>query len=134
MLDEKVRGPAGSYIYAYLVELRTIAGLSGSPVFVNNPPTEVRDGRMFVMSNNGVTGFSPLGMLLGYHVVESREDIIAADSGNLEKALSSDERNTGFGIVVPFERILEILESDDAIRLMDCAIDKFEKASPFREA
>jgi len=63
----------------------------------------------------------PLGILVGYHLVESKEDQIpvprhqlhtqAAGSG--ERWESPDQRNTGFGVVIPFERVFDMVESEN---------------------
>lgn len=43
--EEPVRGPGG-YVDAYLIELRTIGGLSGSPVFLNPLPSGFEKARL----------------------------------------------------------------------------------------
>jgi hypothetical protein len=69
LLEEEVRGPQGGYVEAYLIELRTIAGLSGSPVFVTPPPLEVRNGQLVYMKGED-RPLLPLGVLVGYHTAE----------------------------------------------------------------
>ena len=63
MLEEPVRGPGGNYMEAYLIELKTIAGLSGSPVFVNPPRVTMRNGQ-FVHWKGDEPAVIPLGILL----------------------------------------------------------------------
>jgi hypothetical protein len=53
--------------------------------------------------------------LVGYHVLESNEDQIVAPRQGQEPLdapaeLPLDQRNTGFGVVIPIERVLEVLE------------------------
>ncbi len=110
-----IRGPAEGY----LIELRTFAGLSGSPVFVVAPPVQSKDGQLRYQPSEGL-GNVPLGMLVGYHLVDSKTDqvlvprtqmVAQADAAN--DAYTFDERNTGFGIVIPIERVLDMLENPD---------------------
>lgn len=132
---EPVRVLGGLHVEAYLIELRTIAGLSGSPVFYLMPPVRV-------MPNGGVQAIQkdkspgvPLGVLVGYHVVESKEDQIQVPRfGHVEAAASGndqsiDERNTGFGVVVPIERLDEIFEHPEFVEAVkrDAAAFKARK-------
>lgn len=101
--SEPVRTTMG-FSEGILIELRSIAGLSGSPVFMQRPAI-VEEGDAFHFYGDGF--FYPIGVLVGYHVVQSREDDIhvpqsQGDEPNSEpKAL--EDRNTGFGVVVPFD-------------------------------
>jgi hypothetical protein len=113
--EEPVRIPGGHYVDAYLIELRTIAGLSGSPVFVNTPTVQVRDGRLKYVKDGISDALNPLGVLVAYHVVESAEDQVSVpryqgqdDATTIRDSV--DQRNTGFGVVIPIEHILDIVE------------------------
>src|SRR5437764_1528196 len=97
--DEPVLTIRG-YVKAYLVETRSIAGLSGSPVYLNLPETSIGpEGKLQVRGGAGVIF---IGMMLGYHVVASAEDQISVpryaaangDSANAQGGPSLDERNT----------------------------------------
>ena len=113
--EEPVRIPGGHYADAYLIELRTIAGLSGSPVFVNTPTVQVRDGQLKYVKDGIPEALNPLGVLVAYHVVESAEDQVGVpryqgqeDAGTIRDSI--DQRNTGFGVVIPIEHILDLVE------------------------
>ena len=61
----------------------------------------------------------PLGVLLAYHLVAHADDQIVVPRHPVAHASApdsdgfmADERNTGFGVVVPFERVAEILNAD----------------------
>lgn len=109
------------FIDAYLIELRTIAGLSGSPVFQTVLPVRIRDGKPeFRKGDNPKC--SLIGMLLGYHAVQYKEDQIEVprfapqetkDASADASELSTDERNTGFGVAIPIERLIEIFEAPE---------------------
>lgn len=104
------------YASAHLIELRTIAGLSGSPVFQTTFPVRIHNGQLYQRNEDESHG-TILGMLIGYHVVETSEDQIQVapsnnEADNAQHPLSIDERNTGFGVVIPIERVCDILESE----------------------
>lgn len=131
---------ARGYTAAYLVELRTIAGLSGSPVFQTSHPVRIRNGDP-QFRNQDVSQGTILGMLIGYHCVEDKDDIIPiprfeavreASAGGAE--YSADERNTGFGVVIPIERVFEVFERADVRQSFENAIAMKGTLSSFRGA
>lgn len=133
MPNEPVLGPAGD-VDAYLIELRTILGLSGSPVFVQ--PAAIQKKASGLISF--FTGFPAflLGVLVGYHRIESVEDQIRVprfppEDGSEDhvapEKFSPDELNTGFGVVIPIERVLEMLESNVAKQAMNEAVLRHRK-------
>jgi hypothetical protein len=113
--DEPVMTSAG-YVSAYLIETKSIGRLSGSPVYLNVPRLRVSEGKIQYLT---VPYFMFLGILVGYHLVESREDQIAVPrfqpgrvAAPAAAGESADERNTGFSVVIPYDRILEILQTE----------------------
>ena len=72
MPEEKVMTDRG-YVVGYLIECHSIGGLSGSPVYWNVPQLRVLDGVIQKFDN---PQYVPLGILIGYHVIESKEDEI----------------------------------------------------------
>ena len=136
MPDEPVCGHRG-YLQAYLVELRTIAGLSGSPVYLNPPPVTVQNGNFLYRKG---FPYSLIGVLIGYHVTESATDQITVPRLQQEptteaaRDYSPDERNTGFGIVVPVERVMDVLEYEEVKNNMNAAIRRLNENNPARPA
>lgn len=112
MPGEPVRTGFG-YAEAYLVEMRSIAGLSGSPVFVSAPEIRHENGQpQFRKTPMNVL----IGVLVGYHLVETKEDQIVVPKFQSGAAVSAgtdapDELHTGFTVVIPIERVAEILDS-----------------------
>lgn len=111
MPSEPVLTSAG-YIPAYLIETRSLMGLSGSLVICSAPTV--------IGTSEGVrhlTGeaYVPIGVMLGYHLVASAEDQIQAPKipGEDVARVSPDERNTGLAVVTPIERIFEIFEQPE---------------------
>lgn len=96
MPQEKVRTELG-YIDAYLIEARSIGGLSGSPVFVNL--SGVRHGNLSLIGPK----FYLLGLMHGHY----DSDLFRSYPG--EGTASIESVNMGIGIVVPIEKVVEII-------------------------
>ena len=105
---------------AYLVEMRSIAGLSGSPVFVDlpsaGPPMAywggISDPRIKPPDPEQVNWFRYrfLGLIHGHFDIPNlAEDSVVED----DDAAESGGINTGIGIVVPAEKITETLYQSD---------------------
>lgn len=98
MPEEKVNTKIFGSIEAYLIEARSIGGLSGSPVFVNIEG--IRKGQWVL----GKQSLYLLGLIHGHWDImekafdESKEDV--SDVGNI---------NMGIAIVVPATKILEVI-------------------------
>lgn len=86
---------------AYLIEVKSIGGLSGSPVFLNLGPTKTDEGKDY-------DEIYLLGLIHGHFDLDSGTvDSIVEDFG-LGK--SRGHVNTGIAIVVPYPKIDEVLE------------------------
>jgi hypothetical protein len=138
MPEEKVMTDRG-YVMGYLIECHSIAGLSGSPVYWNVPQLRMKDGQLQHIQN---ATYVPLGILIGYHVIESKEDEIPVPQFHqppetrqyLEPRPRTDERRTGFGVVLPIQHIYEIFESEELQKIMGDNIGEARKKSGYRPA
>jgi hypothetical protein len=100
--EEKVRTQMG-FIDAYLIEVRSIGGLSGSPVFVHLGVDRAIKKELVQVGNRGSTFFL-LGLMHGhYNVNLLNEDAVDMDTKTKEVV------NMGIAIVVPSEKILEVI-------------------------
>jgi hypothetical protein len=98
MPEEKVRTTIGD-IDAYLIEARSIGGLSGSPVFVNTTgPRAV--GNIISVGSGGI-------FLLG--LVRGHWDIPPSETDSVIVDNRGESVNMGIAIVVPSQKILEVL-------------------------
>lgn len=88
-------------VHGFIVEMHSIGGHSGSPVFVNLSGPGFSDGRMRIAS--GEMRYCLLGILHGHWDI------------NLENS----EVNSGMSIVVPAEKILELFNSSKAQAIKD---------------
>lgn len=108
MQEEKVQTKAFGAIDAYLVEARSIGGLSGSPVFVHPGLVRLIDGALKYADKQIVL---LLGLIHGHY-----DAILNPPSGEPEatEILTPEKINMGIAIVVPFQRIDEVLALSEA--------------------
>lgn len=107
MTEEKVTTNHFGEIDGYLIEARSIGGLSGSPVFLNLGSSSVIGGNMIIGS--GGPRFLLLGLIHGHYDVEASDvDQLIDDSSATNQY---DQINTGIAIVVPFTKIDSVISS-----------------------
>jgi hypothetical protein len=85
---------------AYLIEARSIGGLSGSPAFLNFGATRVIRGQL-------VHAQAPIVLLMG--LVSGHYDVHSA--GVDAATTQSDRVNTGIAVVVPIRNVRAVIES-----------------------
>ena len=105
---EKVETGRG-FVHAYLVEARSIGGLSGSPVFLNMAPFRLT-GVADVTPTEGMRHYF-LGMMQGHHVTANPVDVTSPS-----KKWSPADMNTGIGVVIPAHQILEVLNTPELVK------------------
>ncbi len=104
MPEEKVATATLGSIDAYLIEARSIGGLSGSPVFAYLGHTRFLKGDPSLETPQKL--FVWLGVMHGHwDVDESAIDSSTVDVGGHYKSV-----NMGIGIVVPAEKVVETIE------------------------
>ena len=110
MPEEKIDTPDFGSIEAYLIEARSIGGLSGSPVFVNVSGDRTMGGN-FANGNvkKGDILYSTgnrlylLGLIYGHWDEQTVDDVISEDAARKDV-------NMGMAMVVPATKILEIID------------------------
>lgn len=117
MPEELVETKMGK-IDAYLVEARSIGGLSGSPVFANLGAVRVQEGQLKFAAGGPI--FYLMGLMHGHWDIGFSElDEVVVDTTGIQRV------NMGIGIVVPVEKIIEVIsqpciaeaEAADAINI-----------------
>ena len=110
------------YIKAYLVEARSIAGLSGSPVVVLPDPTAMlAEGLM--RPHLEQQSLALLGLMHGHFDVPNLNEDVVSDEDEPERGV-----HTGIGVVIPVEKIVETLEHPDLIAMRKKVIDRLREA------
>ena len=113
---ETTRGPAE----AHLVEARSIAGLSGSPVFVHMAPFRVMD-------DGGVRSKSEEGSLLSWRHAGSLRDKGSQQVVSIDDAAPGD-MNTGIGIVIPGKQVQKLLDMPELKARRQQVVDRERSA------
>ncbi len=122
MPKEKVRttmfGGVRADMDAYLIEGRSIGGLSGSPVFVYLGLFRYSEGKIQKSVDNQPIFFW-LGLIHGHWKIAQNEVDVIMDMENTKEKKSEkvDELNMGIAIVVPAIKIAEILNRDDFVNM-----------------
>jgi hypothetical protein len=91
---------------AYLIEARSIGGISGSPVFLNLGVVRQIGGEV-----KHATGAYPIYFLLG--LIHGHFDLQTPQGGAAEDD-ASERVNAGIAIVVPIESILAVIEAHES--------------------
>ena len=113
--EEPVKTRYCGYMDAHLVEARSIGGLSGSPVFLMLPPVRLSKRETGIPGHHQrQTKFTSgqamflLGLVHGHFDAESVHDDVVSEDGGLSGGI-----NTGIGVVVPVEKIVETINEPD---------------------
>lgn len=104
--DEKVSVSwhSGCEIDAYLIEARSIGGISGSPVFFATSP--IKGGSLIL--KGGGKAFYLGGLIHGHYDSEMADNIQETKKEKSEKSI-----NMGIAIVIPASKILETLNQEE---------------------
>lgn len=134
--EEMVMTDVG-YVFGYLIECHSIAGLSGSPVYWSLSKHEhSADGKITSQYANII-----LGILIGHHVVQSKEDEMRVPQFQTklesrevrpDQEYVGEDRRTGFAVVLPIQRIFEFFESEPMQKFLKDNFEKARKNSGFR--
>jgi hypothetical protein len=118
-LGEPVYTRYAGYISAYLIEARSIAGLSGSPVF--SLPDSA--GVLAKGLGGGIGKMGQQAALLGlmhghFDVPNLNEDVVADERAPMQSV------HTGIGIVIPVSKILETIRHPELIAMRKAAVER----------
>jgi hypothetical protein len=102
MRGEPVWTRYAGYIDAYLAEVMSIGGLSGSPALAYLP--ENRNSRPLRL----------FGLVHGHFDVQNLNEDVVLDSDGSKAGI-----HTGLGVIIPFNKILETIEGPDLVAIRD---------------
>lgn len=106
MPDEPIEDPdSGLPFDAYLAEVRSVGGLSGSPVWVVIHPGRMINGKV----ERSRQQYYLLGLIRGHW---RKDEEWLSDFGSGEQ----ETLNTGIALVTPIEKALEIIEMDALVK------------------
>lgn len=110
-------------IDAYLIEGRSIGGLSGSPVFLYLGVIRNIDGSIKFVSGAKSGAFHWLGLTHGHwDIPEGTIDAIMDNTGNGNKSV-----NVGIAIVVPAQKVLEVVNQQELVKKRKHSIEQWKK-------
>ncbi|MEK7601482.1 MAG: hypothetical protein AAB480_03060 [Patescibacteria group bacterium] len=104
-------------IDAHLIEARSIGGLSGSPVFFKEPYFKLTGTGT---SLGGGTRLFLAGLIHGHWSVDSAK----SDSADIDASEDQSKINTGIAIIIPAEKILEVLMHPELVAHRNFIIEK----------
>lgn len=114
MTEEKITTKSFGEMDAYLVEARSIGGLSGSPVFLNLGIARIINQQMKFASGSQI--YYLFGLVHGHYDVEAGE-IDSLETEDRSDSESHDRVNTGIAMVVPFRNIDSVIIAHEADEL-----------------
>lgn len=121
---ERIYTPRG-HVSAYLIEARSIAGLSGSPVFVHMAPFRVMPDGAVRQSRDKTHYF--LGVMQGHFVTREAKETMSPDGE------APGDMSTGIGVVIPAERVREIIDLPEFKKGRQKVVDAQKRQSGFVE-
>jgi hypothetical protein len=133
------------YVHGWLIECYSIAGLSGSPVFWQAAISEEEKAKPLPEGKHHTDfAYIPIGILIGYHVIESKEDEIVVpqfqvsreerDHAKMAEPSKVEQRRTGFAVVIPFYLLYHIFESEQMQSMFKKAADLQRTFSGYKTA
>jgi hypothetical protein len=118
MPDEPLMDDESGLSYrAYLAEVRSLGGLSGSPVFVSEPPLLWANGAdsdeslSYEPISRSGEGIFLLGMIRGHWDMKEARSAIAYTKDELNQV------HTGMAIVTPWQEVMDVLNDEELVRL-----------------
>lgn len=117
-------GSAGKHA-AYLVESRSIGGLSGSPVFLNTPPIRLVGTQL--INNIGHESEYLIGVNIGLFEVGADGDRLASEPKSSRRDFL-ETMSAGIAVVIPIDRAVEIIHSPPLAISRAMALEQFRAA------
>ena len=115
-MEEKIQTQYWS-MDAYLIEARSIGGLSGSPVFINNGALRFKDGKIRY-KDDGIQ-LRLIGMIHGHFDIDTKEIRSIP-----ENKPNNESINTGIGIVTPIDKLVNIFSHPDLLEFEEILLNK----------
>jgi hypothetical protein len=120
---------------AYLIETKSLGGISGAPVFLHLDPYGRRGRPTRETSPDGreAVPYALIGVVLGLHGGRYAADFIETDEG--EAIVGKDvDFNAGISVVLPIQHVIDLLESDPMKAARAASLEAIRKNSGYRPA
>lgn len=115
-MPEEPISTARGHMDAYLIEARSMGGISGSPIWIQLAPARTIANQ--IKFSSGIPHVQFLGMVSGHYLIESREDAVPEDG----KQSLTGSMNTGLAVVVPVEKIIETIMQPKLVAEREAAV------------
>jgi hypothetical protein len=118
---------------AFLIETRSLGGISGAPVFLHLRPLTIRNLPRAPLDASGrrTVPYALIGMVLGAHGGRYASDFVTVDPE--EDITTRDaEFNAGISVVLPIQHALALIESDPLKQSRLATLDAIKRQSGFR--
>jgi hypothetical protein len=119
--EEPVWTEHKGYIKAYLIEARSIAGLSGSPVMAM-PDGALELAHALTKGQRVETAAALLGLMHGHFDVPNLNEDVVTDEEEPARGI-----HTGIGIVIPVDKIVETIQHPELVAMRKKAISELRK-------
>jgi hypothetical protein len=118
---ELIHTKYGREVKAYLVEARSISGLSGSPVLAL-PDNTVVAAKVFRGLSADVQLAALIGLMHGHFDIPNLNEDVVTDDSEPERSV-----HTGIGVVIPVEKIVETINNPELVALRKSAAETFRE-------
>jgi hypothetical protein len=120
---------------AFLIETRSMGGISGSPVFLEPQARGLRMlgnwGLPIDQQGNVVSPYLVFAMMQGMHSGQYANDFVADD--DIEKIVPKDaDFNAGIGIAIPISQVMEVINREDMRKARRATIEAKRKDSGYK--
>lgn len=119
--EEPVWTKYAGYIEAYLIEARSIAGLSGSPVFAH--PDLAMELSKGLTKAPRARGIALMGLIHGHFDVRNLNEDVVTDEDIPERSV-----HTGIGVVIPVNKIIETIQHPDLVAMRKDIVRKLRES------
>jgi hypothetical protein len=122
---------------AYLIESRSIGGISGSPAFLNIDPDYERGPGEIAENESFALPYILVGVVQGFHSGQYPEDVIPQNAANNEEdnVVAADvDFNAGICVMLPVARVVETLNQEILKKDRMVDIENRRKRSGYRPA
>jgi hypothetical protein len=127
---------------AYLIETRSLGGISGSPVFSHilnlkrwaqwSGAVVPRQPKRQISDPAIRTPYNLIGMIIGAHSARYFSDFIAEAETDLRSASPDVEFNAGISVAIPAALIVEFFQMDPVRTPRDAAIEERRRRSGYK--